>query len=109
MKINPLPLIRRHPWRCLAVASVLSLPLLAVGYWRWVESRTQDVFVGVSPERVRWAQMTDKQRDAATCMGAHGMKDALEGHAPDFCRPYLKQILAEAARLRLEAERNEQR
>jgi hypothetical protein len=57
----------------------------SVLYGVWVYQRTDGYFVGLSWARIRWAHMSDEQRDRATCLGAHGSQDAREGHPRSFC------------------------
>jgi hypothetical protein len=62
-----------------------------MGYWAWVVQRTEDVYTGVSLERLRYAHLSDTQRLRMTCLGAHGRLDAARGHPRDFCRPFLRE------------------
>jgi hypothetical protein len=73
----------------------LLIPLIlsgaGMGYWAWVVQRTEDVYTGVSLERLRYAHLSDTQRLRMTCLGAHGRLDAARGHPRDFCRPFLRE------------------
>ncbi|MCP9913342.1 hypothetical protein KBZ07_07965 [Cyanobium sp. BA20m-14] len=62
-----------------------------MGYWAWLVQRTEDVYTGVSLERLRYAHLSDTQRRRMTCFGAHGRLDAARGHPRDFCRPFLRE------------------
>lgn len=72
---------------------LIPLALLAAGfgYGAWVVQRTEDVYTGVSLERLRYAHLSDIKRLQITCLGAHGLQDAAEGHPRDFCRPFLRE------------------
>lgn len=63
-------------------------------WWRWVERRTEDEFVGVSSEPVRWAYQSEQQRLRSICLGTHGVQDALQGHPRDFCIQFLQELKA---------------
>jgi len=67
--------------------------LVAVGlsYSRWVRLRTENLYTGLSIERLRYAHLSDVQRLRMTCLGAHGRLDATKGHPRKFCRPFLKE------------------
>ena len=69
----------------------LILSAAGMGYWAWVVQRTEDVYTGVSLERLRYAHISDSQRLRMACLGAHGRLDAARGHPRDFCRPFLRE------------------
>ena len=69
----------------------LILSAAGMGYWAWVVQRTEDVYTGVSLERLRNAHISDSQRLRMACLGAHGRLDAARGHPRDFCRPFLRE------------------
>jgi hypothetical protein len=73
----------------------LLIPLIlsgaGMGYWAWVVQRTEDVYTGVSLERLRYAHLGDTQRLRMTCLGARGRLDAARGHPRDFCVPFLRE------------------
>jgi len=72
---------------------LIPLALLAagLGYGAWVVQRTEGYFTGVSLERLRYAHLSDQQRMRMTCLGAHALHDAAQGHPRDFCRPFLRE------------------
>jgi hypothetical protein len=82
--------------------------LLAAGsswlWWHWVEQRTDGYFAGASAARMRWAYLDDLQQQRSTCLGAHGVLDALQGHPPDFCLPFLPELKREFAKNGLDWE-----
>ena len=47
---------------------------------------------------MRWAYLDDLQRQRSTCLGAHGVQDALQGHPRDFCVPFLPELKREFAK-----------
>lgn len=73
----------------------LLIPLIllgaGMGYWAWVVQRTEDVYTGVSLERLRYAHLSVTQRLQMTCIGAHGRLDAARGNPRNFCRPFLRK------------------
>ena len=73
----------------------LLIPLIlsgaCMGYWAWVVQRTEDVYTGVSLERLRYAHISDSQHLRMACLGAHGRQDAAQGHPRDFCSPFLRE------------------
>lgn len=76
--------MRYHRISILMAIGISSLTL----YGAWIYQRTEGYFVGVSWSRLRWAHMSDEQRDRATCLGAHGQQDAAEKHPRDFCKQF---------------------
>lgn len=104
------PRIRpRPPALWIAAGALLLASGAAALWWRWVEARTEDYFVGASLARVRWTHLTDQQRLRSTCLGAHGVQDALQGHPRDFCLPFLPELKAEFARNGLDWEQESRR
>jgi hypothetical protein len=77
--------MRYHNIYILTAIGVLSLTL----YGMWIYQRTDGYFVGLSWARIRWAHMRDEERERATCLGAHGQKDAVERHPREFCKRFL--------------------
>jgi hypothetical protein len=73
----------------------LLIPLIfsaaGMGYWAWVVQRTEDVYTGVSLERLRYAHFSDTPRLRMTCLGAHGRLDAARGHPRAFCVPFHRE------------------
>jgi hypothetical protein len=62
-----------------------------LGYARWVYQRTEGIYTGISAERIKYAHISDADRDRMTCLGAHGRKDLAEGHPRSFCVPIYKK------------------
>lgn len=69
----------------------LALLATGLGYGAWVVQRTEGVYTGVSLERLRYAHLSEQQRLRMTCLGAHGLQDAAQGHPRDVCRPFLRE------------------
>ena len=69
----------------------LILSAAGMGYWAWVVQRTEDVYTGVSVERLRYAHISDSQRLRMAWLGGHGRQDAAQGQPRDFCSPFLRE------------------
>lgn len=69
----------------------LAVLMAGLGYWAWVMNRTEGIYTGLSPERVRYAHLSDEERLRMTCLGARAQLDAAKGHPRDFCLPFLKE------------------
>jgi hypothetical protein len=61
-----------------------------LGYIEWVHQCRVGVYRALSFERIRYAHVSDEDRDRMTCLGAHGRKDLGEGQPRSLYIPIYK-------------------